>query len=293
MSDELPHSRLDLSGAQPLPMGVSAAASEGAARADDYDIDAWRERRAAAIGRSAAPLAVTATRVARGAAERPDWGDIEDKESEPDDDRPWLAGRGGTAMGSAVHATLQSALEVMTPDLPLADGADLRGLVARHDAEIVRLADRWAAYYGVSDNGEVRRLAGDALAHEAVGAALRAERRWSEISVAAPLEVDGRAVALEGIIDLLYETDDGELVILDYKTDVAPTARDLERKAARYRYQGACYAYAVEGASGKRVRAVQFLFIRRALAGDGLQEVDFRALLDELPRLASGSAGVG
>ncbi len=290
MSGDLPHSRLELSGAPALLVGDAAADSAIAARADDYDIDAWRERRAAAIGRSSAALAVTATRVARNAKDRPeDWGDIEDKESEPDDERPWLAGRGGTAMGSAVHATLQSALELMSPRLPLDAGADLRGLVAGYDAEIRRLADRHAAYYGVSDAGEVRRLAGDALAHEAVGEALRARRRWSEISVAAPLEVDGRQVALEGIIDLLYETDDGELVILDYKTDDVRSERDLERKRARYRYQGACYAYAVERAAGKRVKAVQFLFIRRARAGDGLQEVDFRALLEELPGLVGGA----
>ena len=289
MSDDLPHTWLDLSEALPV-RDAAAALSDGATLVDDYDIDAWRARRAAAIGKSAAALAVTATRVARNAKDRPDdWGDIEDKESEPDDERPWLAGRGGTAVGSAVHATLQSALEVMTPELPLDAGADLRGLVASYEAEIGRLADRHAAYYGVSDKADVRRLARDALEHEAVGAALRAERRWSEISVAAPLDVDGRAVALEGIIDLLYETEDGELVILDYKTDDVRSAGDLERKRARYRYQGACYAYAVERAAGKRVRAVQFLFIRRARAGDGLQEVDFRGLLDELPGLVGGA----
>ena len=289
MSDDLPHTWLDLSEALPV-RDAAAASSDGATLVDDYDIDAWRERRAAAIGKSAAALAVTATRVARNAKDRPDdWGDIEDKESEPDDERPWLAGRGGTAVGSAVHATLQSALELLAPRLPLGAGDDLDGLVAGYEAEIRRLADRQAAQHGVADKAEVARLAGDALAHEAVGAALRARRRWSEISVAAPLEVDGRAVALEGIIDLLYETDDGELVILDYKTDDVRSAGELERKRARYRYQGACYAYAVERATGKRVRAVQFLFIRRARAGDGLQEVDFMPLLDELPGLVGGA----
>ena len=282
--DGLPHSEVDLSA---LPVRVPAGDSAGAARADDYDIDAWRERRDAAIDRSAAPLAVTATRVARNAAGQPAWGDIEDKEAEPDDERPWLAGRGGTAMGSAVHAALQSALELLAPSLPLAEGADLAGLLAGYEADIGRLAARHATYYGVAA-AEVARLTRDALAHNAVGRALRARRRWSEISVAAPLEADGRAVALEGIIDLLYETDDGELVILDYKTDDVRNSAELERKVARYRYQGACYAYAVGRASGKRVRAVQFLFIRRAREGDGLQEIDFRPLMDELPGLAGG-----
>lgn len=280
--DGLPHSEVDLGA---LPMRVVAVDDPKAPL--PYDIDAWRERRAAAIGRSAAPLAVTATRVARNAAGQPAWGDIEDKEAEPDDERPWLAGRGGTAMGSAVHAALQSALELLEPRLPLAAGADLGGLIAGYEAEIRGLAERHAAYYGVAA-AEVARLTRDALAHNAVGRALRARRRWSEISVAAPLEADGRAVALEGIIDLLYETEDGELVILDYKTDDVRNAAELERKTARYRYQGACYAYAVERASGKRVRAVQFLFIRRARQGDGLQEIDFRRLMDELPGLASG-----
>lgn len=286
--DGLPHSEVDLGA---LPMRVPAADSAGAARADDYDIDAWRERRDAAIDKSAAPLAITATRVARNAAGQQAWRDIEDKEAEPDDERPWLAGRGGTAMGSAVHAALQSALELLEPSLPLAEGADLGGLLAGYEGDIGRLAERHAAYYGIAA-AEVARLTRDALGHNAVGRALRAKRRWSEISVAAPLEADdGRAVALEGIIDLLYETDDGELVILDYKTDDVRNAAELERKVARYRYQGACYAYAVGKASGKRVRAVQFLFIRRARQGDGLQEIDFRRLMDELPGLVGGGSG--
>ena len=283
--DGLPHSEVDLSA---LPMRVAAVDDPKAPL--PYEIDDWRERRDAAIDRSAAPLAVTATRVARNAAGQPAWGDIEDKEAEPDDERPWLAGRGGTAMGSAVHAALQSALELLEPRLPLAEGADLGGLLAGYSADIERLAARHATYYGVAA-AEVARLTRDALAHDAVGEALRAKRRWSEISVAAPLEADGRAVALEGIIDLLYETDDGELVILDYKTDDVRDAADLERKTARYRYQGACYAYAVGRASGKRVKAVQFLFIRRAREGDGLQEIDFRGLMDELPGLVGGAGG--
>lgn len=280
--DGLPHSEVDLSA---LPVRVAAA--DDAKAPLPYEIDAWRERRDAAIGKSAAPLAVTATRVARNAAGQPAWGDIEDKEAEPDDERPWLAGRGGTAMGSAVHAALQSALEMLEPRLPLAEGADLWGLLAGYEADIDRLAARHATYYGVAA-AEVARLTRDALGHNAVGRALRARRRWSEISVAAPLEAAGRAVALEGIIDLLYETDDGELVILDYKTDDVRNAADLERKTARYRYQGACYAYAVGRASGKRVKAVQFLFIRRAREGDGLQEIDFRGLMGELAGLVGG-----
>ena len=280
--DGLPHSEVDLSA---LPVRVAAA--DDAKAPLPYEIDAWQAGRDAAIGRSAAPLAITATRVARNAAGQQAWGDIGDKEAEPDDERPWLAGRGGTAMGSAVHAALQSALELLAPRLPLAEGADLGGLLAGYDADIDRLAARHATYYGVAA-AEVARLTRDALGHNAVGRALRARRRWSEISVAAPLEADGRAVALEGIIDLLYETDDGDLVILDYKTDDVRNAAELERKTARYRYQGACYAYAVGRASGKRVRAVQFLFIRRARQGDGLQEIDFGPLMDELPGLVGG-----
>lgn len=285
--DGLPHSEVDLSA---LPAHV-ASGYEGAAKSPlPYDIDAWQAGRDAAIDKSAAPLAVTATRVARNAAGQQAWGDIEDKEAEPDDERPWLAGRGGTAMGSAVHAALQSALELLAPRLPLAAGVDLDGLLAGYEADIGRLAERHASYHGVVA-AEVARLTRDALGHNAVGRALRAERRWSEISVAAPLEADERAVALEGIIDLLYETDDGELVILDYKTDDVRNAAELERKVVRYRYQGACYAYAVERASGKRVKAVQFLFIRRARQGDGLQEIDFGRLMDELPGLAIGAGG--
>ena len=86
--------------------------------------------------------------------------------------------------------------------------------------------------------------------------AVASRRFWREVPVAAPI-ADG---TLEGFIDLLFE-EDGELVIVDYKTD-AIDQDSTEEYAARYYTQAGCYALAAERATQRRVKEVAFLFLR-------------------------------
>ena len=82
--------------------------------------------------------------------------------------------------------------------------------------------------------------------------------------MAAPLDdgvTDGNeAGIIEGFIDLLFEEEDG-LVVVDYKTDAieAEATGDLVN---RYRVQGGAYTLALERATGKSVKEVVFLFLQ-------------------------------
>ena len=57
-------------------------------------------------------------------------------------------------------------------------------------------------------------------------------------------------MVIEGIIDLLYQDTDGQLVILDYKSDQVLNEADVRERLNHYRMQGAVYAAAVERATG-------------------------------------------
>lgn len=67
---------------------------------------------------------------------------------------------------------------------------------------------------------------------------------------------------LEGFIDLLYEDDDGP-VIVDYKTDSWSSASDLDVKVERYRVQLQAYAGAVREAVSRNVVSALLLFLSR------------------------------
>ena len=91
----------------------------------------------------------------------------------------------------------------------------------------------------------------------------RAARRkhWREVYVGVPYG-DG---VLEGFIDLLYEDDDG-LVIVDYKTDSWRSEGELDAKVDRYRIQLQAYAGAVRDAVGRDVARALLLFLARSEA---------------------------
>ena len=63
--------------------------------------------------------------------------------------------------------------------------------------------------------------------------------------------IDGQAI--EGIIDLVFE-ENGELVIVDYKTDHLQTQDEIQQAVDNYRLQLAAYAYAVSKSTGKNVK---------------------------------------
>ena len=109
---------------------------------------------------------------------------------------------------------------------------------------------------------EITELAKKTVRNERVRTALQAERLWPEIPVAAEIETDGGKVVIEGIIDLLYvDPTDGQLVVLDYKSDESPATQKCSRgwtaTSGRARL-----CLCVEKATGKTVKDVQFLFVR-------------------------------
>ncbi len=59
---------------------------------------------------------------------------------------------------------------------------------------------------------------------------------------------------VQGIIDMFYE-DDGELVIVDYKTDNTEGGTKVEQIVKNYKIQILTYKEALESVTGKRVKA--------------------------------------
>lgn len=239
----------------------------------------WEVQRFTLLQRSAGGGAVSATSLSRSlvSSEPPDAGD---DEPQPES-APWRRGRAGTQVGSAVHAVLQHA------DLADPTGADL-----------VALATWQAEVEGIPDQAELV-LAKATAGHGAalVRRAVASNRWWREVHVGVPLadvvsvDVDPGSIDLfEGFIDLLFQTDDG-LVIVDYKTDAVPSAAKRAAALERYQAQGAAYAVAVETAVGIPVVEVHFLFLGETEATvatiENLDEQRQR-IRDELARLAGG-----
>ena len=106
--------------------------------------------------------------------------------------------------------------------------------------------------------GEMAELVGRVMASATIERALRSRRLLREAPFSAPLP--GESGLAEGRIDLLFE-EDGELVIVDFKTD-AVSASEVDARAEHYRRQGQVYAWAARHATGMAVREVVFLFAR-------------------------------
>ena len=145
-------------------------------------------------------------------------------------------GRYGTAVGRAVHAVLQT--------VDLVTGAGLTTLATIH-----------AEAEGIPElSTEVAELASSAIASEEIQRATQ-HRHWRELHVAYPI---GDRI-IEGYVDLVYETQQG-LVVIDYKTDrVEPD--EIAVKLDRYRLQGATYAAALEETTHQSVSEVMFAFL--------------------------------
>ena len=257
---------------RPAPESVPVSPALGAAAREPLpDRHQWAQERQRCLEAAAAPVAVSATRVARGIADarRPADDDPErlDGRGAPSDpglakDRddaetqPWSKGRYGTAVGRAVHGVLQ--------DVDLATGEGLAALAARQAS---------AEGVGVR-TGLVARLSQAAL-DTGVARQAAACDHWRELFVAAPFS-DG---LMEGYIDLAYRNRDG-LVVVDWKTDVIAGDDGVDAKVARYRLQGAAYAAALEAVTGETVARMVFVFLDRSGAVEA-DLPDLRAAIDE------------
>ena len=127
---------------------------------------------------------------------------------------------------------------------------------------------------------EIARLVRGALASPLVQRALDSKRYWRETPVAGPVG-DG---IVEGFIDLLFEEEDG-FVIVDFKTDDLKSIDNMEKAVSRYRLQGGAYALALTEATGVKVKEVSFLF----LAPDQISTIDnLPAAMQEAEEAALG-----
>jgi ATP-dependent helicase/nuclease subunit A len=234
----------------------------------DDDREAWLAAREALLAPQRRPRFVAATTIAREAGAA-----AVEEESDPDDPAgpggitgdadlpvtPRRRGRAGTAIGRAVHATLQ-----------FTDLAAPAGL----EAQAARQADLEA----VPEHAAViAAMARSALASDAVQLAAKSVSH-NEIYVAAP--VGDRVI--EGYIDLLIETPEG-LVIVDYKTDTVASEADVDAKLATYELQGAAYAVALEESTGMPVVDCRFVFCRPSGAIER-RVVDLDAAKDRVRR---------
>ncbi|MEE8363571.1 MAG: UvrD-helicase domain-containing protein [Dehalococcoidia bacterium] len=211
---------------------------------------AWIEERSRALARAGRSTVVGASSLGERRAEKAAPAAFEKSEAEEREAEPWRRGRGGSAMGRAVHAVLQ---EVDLDEMSL----------------LTELAERHARAHGLGQDTEgVRRLADAVLGTAVMRRAAAADARgrcWREVYTSVPLG-DGRT-ALEGFIDLIFEEEDGTLTIVDYKTDQIPPDGSLEDVAAPYRPQLGAYVAAAERAAGRRVGRAVLVFARRAFRG--------------------------
>ena len=168
-------------------------------------------------------------------------------DNRPEDEYRPGAGRGraGSSVGRAVHAVLQT-IDLATGE-GLADAARMQAQgegVPAHTDEVTRLVR------AVLDTDLVRQVV--------------TGRFWREVLVTAPIG----GTVLEGFVDLLVETPDHRLLVVDYKTDAVSSAAEIDGAMAHYRLQGAAYAVALEAQLGRAVDEVMFIFARSPAAAE-------------------------
>jgi ATP-dependent helicase/nuclease subunit A len=208
--------------------------------------DQWATRRKRVLASSRRRPVVAAT--ALGAQDPGSVTDGDHQVPAASTGRPRDGGTGAEiarGIGLAVHAVLATVDLSSTPD--------------PSDRELEEMCLARARAYGVAERAaDVTRMAHCALGSDVVRRGAT-RRHWRELYVAAPLEpTSAQPPILEGVVDLLYEDDDG-LVVVDYKTDRHESS-DLGTHAG-YGVQVAAYAAALERATAKHVVRCILLFL--------------------------------
>jgi len=200
---------------------------------------------------------------------------------------PWQSTEVPLQIGRAAHAVLAA--------VSLADGCDAGG---RRADELSRTR---AFSHGVGEHGELVASMVDAALRSPVVRRAASRRHWRELYVAALLDVGGTSFPsqaqglLEGYVDLLFEDDDG-LVVVDYKTDRIPSPAALQAAAARYIPQVAAYSATIEESCGRAVSRCVLLFVgdgnptEWVLEGEELAAAGTRALARATALVAAGSS---
>ena len=208
----------------------------------------WEAQRVSTIERASLPQAQAVTAIAQRVKGQPpsvpaEEDLISEKAEAGEGESPYRRGRGGTNLGRAVHAVLQS--------IDLLTGEGLED-ICRAQAEAEGIGD--AAK-------EVLELSRNALATETVKGLIESVKQGSanyyrEVFVSTKL--GDRLV--EGFIDLLIDAPDG-ITIVDYKTDRL-TIKQVQELGPEYEVQLGLYAWAVEETTGKPMREATLLFLR-------------------------------
>ena len=208
----------------------------------------WEAQRESTIEKASRQQAQAVTGIAQRVKGQPPSvpaeGDVISEKAEAGEGEiPYRRGRGGTNLGRAVHAVLQS--------IDLLTGEGLED-ICRAQAEAEGIGD--AAK-------DVLELSRNALATETVKGLIESVKQGSanyyrEVFVSTKL--GDRLV--EGFIDLLIDAPDG-ITIVDYKTDRL-TTKQVHELGPEYEVQLGLYAWAVAETTGKLVREATLLFLR-------------------------------
>lgn len=94
------------------------------------------------------------------------------------------------------------------------------------------------------------------LTSEVLTRAARSSSLWKEV----PFVYRHRDDLVEGFIDLAFE-EDGDIVIVDFKTDSVESGKKLEERVRLYAPQAVIYAMALERITHKKVKEVVLLFL--------------------------------
>nr|WP_120491674.1 UvrD-helicase domain-containing protein [Corynebacterium lactis] len=197
------------------------------------------------IGAPAADLSPTAadeTLLLRSSLLPDGWIDVDGLE--PLRTKPATEKARGNVFGTAVHAVMEHLntdggnLEQACLDAVTAEGLD-RELLGDVEAS-------------------ARSLAGSSV-FRSFGDATRVRRVWRELPIIGQVCLDNaEPITVEGVIDVLYETAAGELVIADYKTDFAVSQQTM----AEYFGQLKIYAQMLDAP----VARLELIFAREAEA---------------------------
>ena len=145
-----------------------------------------------------------------------------------------------SAFGRAVHLALQS-IDLQSPN-------------------VEQVSEAAAALYGV-DPGRVAAFVTRALQSEPVQQAAKSPAIWREVYAAVNREGASDEL-LEGIFDLVYQIDDHNLGVIDYKTDQIHNQSEAQaRMDHAYQKQGQAYRELLTKATTLQVPRISFIFL--------------------------------
>lgn len=162
-----------------------------------------------------------------------------------------LSPSAGAVIGSAFHR----AMELIDLRQIFTANGDYGSLV---DSTVARACHELNA---LSHAGKVTGLVEKCLAHPLMAEVASAKEFYREIPFCCELNGDnGECELWEGKIDLIYVTEDGSVVVIDYKTD-SVGADKIDKRFNIYKGQGTAYADAVRKIMPGALKMVAFLFV--------------------------------